>query len=134
MSPEDRVLVHYRLDFAEETLDAARMMLDAGYLRSATNRIYYACFYAVSGLLLTAGKTSKRHSGIRDMFNIEYIRTGLIPSEYGKFYGRMFDFRQEGDYEDLTEFSAESVHEWFEQAERFVARVSKLAKERLEKP
>jgi uncharacterized protein (UPF0332 family) len=31
----------------------ARLMIDSGFLNAAVNRLYYACFYAVSAILLT---------------------------------------------------------------------------------
>lgn len=42
----------------------AELALGNGYLHGTVNRLYYACFYAVSALLLTEGFSSSRHSGI----------------------------------------------------------------------
>ena len=36
---------------AEETLNAAQVLLDEGYLRDAVNRAYYAIFYIAEALL-----------------------------------------------------------------------------------
>jgi methionine synthase I (cobalamin-dependent) len=35
------------------SFDEAKLMLDAGRINAHVNRLYYACFYAVSALLLT---------------------------------------------------------------------------------
>ncbi len=61
-------------------------------------------FYAVNALLITKGLFSSKHSGVRGLFNQEFIKTGLIDKDFGKFYSNMFDNRQEGDYKDFVEF------------------------------
>lgn len=48
MTPEQGELVRYRLARAMESLEEARLLLTNGHVRTAVNRIYYACFYAVS--------------------------------------------------------------------------------------
>ncbi len=48
MTPEDRqTIVIYRLERAEESLQAARLLRENVMLIPAMNRIYYAMFYAV---------------------------------------------------------------------------------------
>ena len=53
MTPEIRILVQYRLDRAREALAEAALLLDSGHANTGVNRLYYACFYAVSALLFT---------------------------------------------------------------------------------
>jgi uncharacterized protein (UPF0332 family) len=55
-------VVTYRLVRARETLEDARILADAGRWDSCVNRLYYACFYAVTALLLQHG-----HSALRSM-------------------------------------------------------------------
>jgi len=40
------------------------------------NRLYYACFYAVSALLIQQGLSSSKHTGVRSLFNRHYVKTG----------------------------------------------------------
>lgn len=51
MTAERGELVRYRLARAKESLGEARLLLANGHIRTAVNRIYYACFYAVSARL-----------------------------------------------------------------------------------
>jgi uncharacterized protein len=67
MTPETRILVQYRLDRAREALAEASLLLDRGHANTGVNRLYYACFYAVSALLLTKGLTATSHSGLRTL-------------------------------------------------------------------
>ena len=53
LSPEHRLaLAQYRLERAHSTLEEADYMRAGNYFNAAVNRLYYACFYAVSGLLV----------------------------------------------------------------------------------
>ena len=93
MTPETRILVQYRLDRALEALAEAVLLLDSGHANTAVNRLYYACFYAVSALLLTKGLTATSHSGLRTPFHQHLIRPGLLPLGQGPLYDRLFDQR-----------------------------------------
>ena len=55
MKEEARILVMYRLERARESLEEAGILLEREYGNTFVNRLYYACFYAVSALLLTRG-------------------------------------------------------------------------------
>jgi hypothetical protein len=39
----------------------------------------YACFYAISALLVRDGLSSSKHAGVRSLFNRQYVKTGKIP-------------------------------------------------------
>lgn len=84
-------------------------------------------FYAVNGLLLTKGLSSSKHSGIRTLFNKEFINKGLIEIELGRFYSDMFDRRQKGDYRDFVKFEKEDVETWLKKAEVFINAIEKSA-------
>lgn len=44
--------IRYRMEKAHEVFQAACILCDAGQWNSAVNRLYYACFYSASALLL----------------------------------------------------------------------------------
>jgi uncharacterized protein (UPF0332 family) len=83
MTPETRILAQYRLERAREALAEAVVLLDSGHANTGVNRLYYACFYAVSALLLAKGLTATRHSGLRTLFHQHVIRAGLLPLVQG---------------------------------------------------
>ena len=101
-------------------------MLDSNKLIAAVNRIYYAIFYEVLALLLTKGLSSSKHSGVRSLFNKEFVKPGIISEEYGDFYNRMFGFRQRGDYEDFVEFDYEKVKSWFDNTKDFINSIEQV--------
>jgi len=118
----DDALVGYRREKARETLQDGRILLDAGRYSSAVNRVYYAIFYEVTALLLAKGLSSTKHSGIMALFNEHFVKTKKVDIESGRFFSRMFEFRQKSDYADFVRFEADKVKEWFEKAGRLSKR------------
>jgi uncharacterized protein (UPF0332 family) len=122
----NRELVAYRLQRARETLDDARILADAGRWNACVNRLYYACFYAVSALLTQEGLSSARHTGVRSLFNQHFVKTGRIDKEAAQIFNDLFERRQESDYADFVRFLESKVRPWMPQAETFVEQVTKL--------
>jgi uncharacterized protein (UPF0332 family) len=119
-------LIRYRQEKSRETLEDAHILFRAGRLFSALNRIYYSLFYEVMALLLTKDLSSARHTGIRALFNEHFVRTGIVSVEQGRFFSRMYDFRQKGDYADYVQFEEVKIKEWLAQAESFIDEVEQV--------
>jgi uncharacterized protein (UPF0332 family) len=126
MTEEKRALIEYRLERARETLDDARMMLNAGRINSTVNRLYYACFYAVSALLITRGFSTSKHGYLRSLMHREFVKTGIIPEDLAKHFDVLFNNRLEGDYADFISFKAEQVAGWLKPTEEFINHVDRL--------
>lgn len=58
-------LIHYRLERANEALEEADLLEKESHFNAAINRLYYACFYAVSALLISRGIAAQTHAGVR---------------------------------------------------------------------
>lgn len=93
------------------------------------DRIYCALFYASIPLLHTRGLSSSKHSGVRSLFNEQFVKPGQVDAELGRFYSRMFEFRQKSDYADFVEFEKEKVREWFEKAKQFIREIDRIIAE-----
>jgi uncharacterized protein (UPF0332 family) len=76
MRLESNDIIKYRIERAKNTLDEARILLEAGKYNATVNRVYYACFYAVLALLTTKNLSSAKHKGVRLLFNKEFVKTG----------------------------------------------------------
>ncbi len=113
-------LITLWLGKADEALASAELELDTGHAGFAVNRLYYACFYAVTALLLADGKQFSRHSAVRAEFNRLYIKTGRVEKKWGRFYYDLFEDRQEGDYLPTTTFEADDVSAKLQKAGQFV--------------
>jgi uncharacterized protein (UPF0332 family) len=132
MTPEQRDYLNYRMLRAAESLEVARLAFENNHLQDAVNRLYYACFYMVSALLQTRGLASAKHAGVRALFNQNWVKTGALPRETGRFYQEIFERRQEGDYADRTTFGHDDVRVWMSSAAEFVAAIRALVEEQIQ--
>ncbi|MEO8112489.1 MAG: HEPN domain-containing protein [Ginsengibacter sp.] len=101
--------IKYRLAKADETLEAAEVLLRSKLWNSTVNRLYYSCYYAVNALLLQNEILAKSHTGVKSQFFLNFVKSGKIPKELGKLYADLFDARQKGDYNDLYDFEEQSA-------------------------
>jgi uncharacterized protein (UPF0332 family) len=124
-------LILYRRQKSRETLEDAHILFQKGRLFSALNRIYYALFYEVMALLLTNDLSSSSHTGIRALFNEHFVRTGKVRVELGRFFSRMYDFRQKGDYADFVQFEEAKIKEWLASAEAFIIEVDQVIQQEM---
>ena len=124
LTPQERYdIVTYRIECAENTLGEIDNLLALKYYNNAVNRMYYACYYAVSALLIANGIITKSHDGVTQMFGLHFIRPGIFPAHYGKNYSQLFRERQTGDYEDLFNHDRESATDLYPKAKELVAAV-----------
>jgi hypothetical protein len=107
-------------------LDSARREFEAGAYDFAINRLYYAAFYGVSAILLERKMSFKKYSGVRAYFHREFIKEGLIEVKWGRYYDKLFEDRQEGDYTAFIDFDKGYVSEQLELCEEFLKELKKL--------
>jgi uncharacterized protein (UPF0332 family) len=93
---------------------------------STINRLYYACYYAISALLLNSDITATTHNGIKSIFSERFVRNNIIPKDLAKFYSQLFTWRQKGDYDDLFDFSQDKVLPYFEPVQRLIAAIDSI--------
>ena len=98
-STED--LINYRIQRAYESLEEAKILSKAEHWNTVANRLYYSGFYIVNALFSKNGLTASTHSGVKSEFHKLFIKTGIFDKSIGQHYSRLFDLRQEGDYQDF---------------------------------
>lgn len=121
-----QAIVIYRLQRAKETLEEIDHLIESGYYNTAINRLYYACFYTVSALLLQNKINSYTHAGVKQMFGLHFISTGKVKNEYGRFYSDLFKDRQSSDYEDFIQFDEEISRIHAMKAKDFIHTIEEL--------
>jgi uncharacterized protein (UPF0332 family) len=126
MTDEKKALIAYRLERADEALDEAQLLFEKERLCGYVNRLYYACFYAVSSLLLTKEFSTSKHGHLRSLMHREFVKTGIISAELGKHFDLLFNNRQKGDYGDFIKFDKDEVADWFTKTEQFVNRIKTI--------
>ena len=123
---ERDAIVAYRLENAEKTLNEISLHIQNELWNTAINRLYYACYYAVSALLINSGIETQTHSGVRRMLALHFTKTGKLHAKWSKFYTDLFENRQTGDYADFVYFDRETVEELYEQANYFIKTIKQL--------
>jgi uncharacterized protein (UPF0332 family) len=130
MTENVQALVTYRLEQADESLEAARTLLDKELIRPSVNRSYYAMFYAVLALLAQGKKETSKHSGAIALFDRDFVKQGVFKKNYSRWLHDAFDLRQRSDYASEYHASREDAETTLKNAESLVDEVKKfLSKE-----
>lgn len=89
-----------QLQLADEALGDAKYLLQDNRLLAATNRAYYAMFYAASAALAAASvKLPKTHKGVSAMFYRHLVESGKVDRGFHRDFAKTFQLRQRTDYE-----------------------------------
>jgi len=123
MTDNIQALVTYRLEQANESLEAARILLDKNLIRPSVNRAYYAMFYAVLALLAQGKKETSKHSGAIALFDKDFVKQGIFEKDYSRWLHDAFDLRQRSDYAADYHASPDDAESTLNNAETFVAKV-----------
>jgi len=115
-----QALIMLWLEKADDALASAELELNQGHISFAVNRLYYACFYAVTALLLQDEKQFVRHSAVKSEFVKTYIKSGRIDVKWNKFYQKLFDDRQQGDYIPTVIFEVPDISTRLQQTHEFI--------------
>lgn len=123
-------LVKYRLQRSRSAFTDAQVLAQAERWDACMNRLYYSCFYAVSALLARDDLVASKHSGVRGLFNREYVKPGLVPKNLARLYNDLFEHRQEADYLDFLEFERSQVEPLLPAVEIFIHHIAELLSDR----
>ena len=125
-SEERKYVVQFRLEKANNTLSEIRLLTNNALWYTAANRMYYACFYAVTALLIQNGIETKTHHGVLNQLGLHFVRTGLLSFEQGNLYKRLFELRQTGDYSDWIIITEEDIAPLIEPVQTFIEEIENL--------
>lgn len=117
---ERKSIVIYRMENSKNTMSEIQSHIDNKFYNTAINRMYYACFYAVSALLVANEVEVKSHDGVRRQFNLHFVSTGVVPIAMGQFYSQLLSQRTSGDYEDFLTHNEETVADYFPRCKEFL--------------
>jgi uncharacterized protein (UPF0332 family) len=126
MTENIQALVTYRLEQADESLEAARTLFVKKLIRPSINRAYYAMFYSVLALLAQGKKETSKHSGAIALFDRDFVKQGIFKKNYSRWLHDAFDLRQRSDYAAEYHAPAEDAEITLKNAETFVDAVKKV--------
>ena len=127
LSNEERdAIVKIRLQQAKETYDEVSILIDNKLWRTAANRLYYACFYAASALMIQYGYQARTHSGLIGLLGLNFVQTNKISDETAFVLRTLFEMRQKGDYDVWIDIKPQMVLPLIDPAKKFIETVENL--------
>lgn len=85
--------------------------------------MYYACYYAVTALLLKNEIEAHTHAGARQMLGLHFVRTNKLPVKLSNYYSNLFSKRHSGDYDVFIYFDQDTVETIYPQAKEFISAI-----------
>ncbi|MDR2027224.1 MAG: HEPN domain-containing protein [Prevotellaceae bacterium] len=128
-SQERDAIVAYRVEKAKETIKEVDGIVSMGYWNNAANRLYYSVYYIVSALMVKNGFRTNTHSGVRNLFTLHFVKTGLVNKESMRLYSHLFDFRLKSDYDDFFDLEEKDILPLIEEAKVFIHEIEQLINE-----
>ena len=111
---------------SQERLRVAEVLFQTEYFRDAISRAYYAVLDGATACLAARGIQTQSHAGAIRKFSQEFIRTGSVPRQYGRWFARLETARINADYDLRKPASGEEAEAVLGMAREFVAMVEKL--------
>ena len=124
-----QVMITLELEKAEKTWGQMEVQVNNGVWEMAANRLYYALFHAVSALLIHDHHQVSSHKGSHILFGNYYIKTGILPTEYGALYSQMESIREEGEYNCTYKVTEEELLKRLAPAKEMIDRIAEMVKE-----
>ena len=112
-------LSKYRIAKSAEMLVAAHRDYNDHDYASANNRAYYCIFHAMRAVLALDGEDYKKHSAVIARFTLNYLKTDILPRDYGKLISNASLIRNRSDYEDFYVCPVEDTRRLLEGASDF---------------
>ena len=74
--------------------------------------------------------TNGRHKTSHSLFSMHYIKTGLLPIDYGRLYNNLQRLREKSDYNCFFEVSEQDIDEGITIAANFIQAIELLISKR----
>ena len=123
---ERKTLVRLELEKAKDTFEEIEILTQAKKWNGAANRVYYTVFHAVNALLINDGIEVNRHKGSHAIFSQKYIKTGILPTEFGRLYNNLQTLREKSDYNCFYNVSEDVILEGTKMARQFIDAIEKI--------
>ena len=113
-------IVAYRMEKALRTLDQAIANYNMGYADTSVNRLFHAAYYAASALLMAKGFNENTPNEVKDKFEQNLVKSGIVSKEDGEFFNNLFKTEMANDYDDNTDLQLDDVKPLIEPTKQFV--------------
>ncbi len=114
-------IAKYKIEQAQDDLESAILLLEAGKYKAANNRAYYSSFHAIGAVLALEPIAFKKHKDTLAYFNKNYVHTENFPKELGRKISKLEVIRHKSDYDDFYIASKDEAEQQVEVAKEIVA-------------
>lgn len=123
---ERRAIVAYRMEKADVAMEDVEQLSAWRRWSAAANRLYYAVYYAATALLINQGHLTRTHSGMITQINVHFVKTGILTREDGRLIRKLFELRQEADYDDFMDADEVDINEYLPQVKTLLDKIKSL--------
>ena len=128
---ERTAVVRIRIEKSLRTMKEAKANVGMQLWPAAANRMYYAAYYSVSALLIANGDSAQSHSGVKSVFGMKFVKSGIVSGDLNKLYNKLFSLRMTGDYDDTYDLQGDDVLPLVEPAEDLIKTINQLTEQLL---
>jgi uncharacterized protein (UPF0332 family) len=121
--------VREEIEHADESMKAADLLFNNGFIRDAVAKLYYSLLYTVRAMLLTKGLEPKSHEGALRLFGLHFVKRSIFEAEDSHIFSRLMKYRQEADYNPSYVFTPEDFVEFKKDAENVMLRITSRLKQ-----
>lgn len=119
-SPSRSEEIEANWERAEESLAAAKTLLEEEHPDFAAARAYYAAFYAATAALLSEEHRFAKHAGVINGVHLHFVKAGRLPREVGKSLNWLAEIRIIGDYGETRRVPPEEAERAIETAAKLI--------------
>ena len=123
---ERRIMVQLEMERAKKTFNEVDILKAAELWNGVSNRLYYAVYHAISALLIHDGHQVNTHHGSHAMFGQQYVKTGILPADYGRLYNQLQTMREQSDYNCAFEADPDELKTRIESARQLIETIEKM--------
>ena len=109
------------LSKAQDSLEAAEILLANGKAEISIGRAYYAMFYVAEALLNEKELRFSKHGNVHAAYGEHFAKTKILDPKYHRWLMNSFDARQIGDYAVDVVIQPEDAQTVIQQAQEFLA-------------
>ena len=124
-------IAKYKIEQAQDDLESAMLLLEAGKYKAANNRAYYSCFHSVGAVLALEPIAFKKHKDTLAYFNKNYVHTEIFPKELGRKISKLEVIRHKSDYDDFYIASKGEAEQQIEVAKEVVTLTKEFVNKQL---
>lgn len=121
--------VREEIDRADESMKAADLLFNNGFVRDAVAKLYYSFLYTIRAMLLTKGLEPKSHEGALRLFGLYFVKKGIFETKDSHIFSKLMKYRQEADYNPFYVFMPEDFIEFKKEAEMVIHKITSRLKE-----